>query len=85
MGFVMDNKDSIFKYLSLISQVGFLMAIPIIGCMLFGIFLDNLLNTKVIFLIIFTILGVLSAFRNLYVIFMKSGKMGKKDSNNERK
>jgi F0F1-type ATP synthase assembly protein I len=68
------------KSLSLISQIGFLMAIPIIGCILFGNYLDNLFDTKVLFLIIFTILGMLSAFRNLYVISMKSAKKRKKDS-----
>ncbi|WP_416390444.1 AtpZ/AtpI family protein [Vallitalea guaymasensis] len=68
------------KSLSLITQIGFLMAIPIIGCILFGNFLDRILSTGVLFLIIFTILGMLTAFRNLYVIAMKSSKKRKKDS-----
>lgn len=72
--------SNVLKSLSLISQVGFLMAIPIIGCMLLGNFLDRILNTGAIFLIVFTILGVLSAFRNLYVIAMKGSKHRKKDS-----
>lgn len=70
---------NIMKSLSLISQVGFLMAIPIIGCILFGNFLDRAFGTGPLFLVIFTILGMLSAFRNLYVIAMKGSKK-RKDS-----
>ncbi|QUI20909.1 AtpZ/AtpI family protein [Vallitalea pronyensis] len=72
--------SNIMKSLSLLSQIGFLMAIPIIGCVLFGNFLDGRCDTSPLFLIIFTILGVLSAFRNLYVIAMKGTKNRKKDS-----
>ncbi|MCT4597578.1 MAG: AtpZ/AtpI family protein [Vallitalea sp.] len=72
--------SNVLKSLSLISQVGFLMAIPIIGCILFGNFLDGIFDTGAIFLIVFTILGVLSAFRNLYVIAMKGSNRRKKDS-----
>ena len=71
---------NILKHLSLISQIGLLMAIPIIGCILLGSFLDKLLGTNVIFLIIFTIVGVSAAFRNLFVISLKSSKKRKKDS-----
>lgn len=59
------------KYLNLLSQVGLMMAIPIIACILFGNFLDSKWNTGVLFLVIFTILGVLTAFRNLYVFSLK--------------
>lgn len=72
--------SNVMKSLSLISQVGISMAIPIIGCILFGNYLDGVLNTGAIFLIIFTILGMLAAFRNLYVIAMKGSDKGKKDS-----
>lgn len=72
--------SNIMKSLSLITQIGFLMAIPIIGCILFGNFLDGVLGTEILFLIIFTILGALTAFRNLYVIAMKSSRKRKKDS-----
>lgn len=68
---------SVLKNLSLLSQVGFLMAIPIIGCILLGSYLDRWLGTDIIFLIVFTILGVLSAFRNLYVLSVKKNP-GKK-------
>ncbi|PKM95324.1 MAG: F0F1 ATPase subunit [Firmicutes bacterium HGW-Firmicutes-1] len=69
---------SALKNLSLLSQVGFLMAIPIIGCILLGSYLDGLLGTNIIFLIVFTILGVMAAFRNLYVLSVKKNPSGKK-------
>lgn len=70
---------SVLKYVSLVSQVGLMMAIPIIGCILFGNYLDRLLGTQVIFLIIFTLLGVLAAFRNLYKLSQREDIIGKKD------
>lgn len=76
---------SVLKYLSLISQVGLMMAIPIIGCMLLGNYLDNLLGTNVILLLVFTVLGMLAAFRNLYKLSQREDFLGKKDKNDQRK
>jgi len=73
----MKINGKILKNLSLVSHLGFMMAIPIFLCMLLGIFLDNVFGTKVVFLIIFTILGVLSAFRNLFVFGIKMGEKDK--------
>jgi len=73
----MKINGKILKNLSFVSHLGVMMAVPIFLCMLLGIFLDNVLGTKVVFLIIFTILGVLSAFRNLFVIGLKMGKKDK--------
>lgn len=72
------------KCLSLISQMGLLMAIPIFGCLFLGNYLDHLLGTGPFLLLIFVILGVLSAFRNLYVYGMKYGQK-KEDQDHERK
>lgn len=60
----------IMKALSLLTQIGLAMFVPIFGCILIGSYLDKLFKTNVIFLLIFTILGVLSAFRTLYVMTM---------------
>lgn len=61
-----NNYIEVAKMLSLISQVGLMMIIPIIGCMFIGRFLDSKLNTSPIFLIIFLILGVGGAFTGVY-------------------
>lgn len=68
------------KNLSMISQIGLMMSIPIIGCILLGSFIDDHLHTAPIFLIIFIILGVLASFRNLFVIANKMSKSDRKDS-----
>lgn len=67
-------KKDIIKALSLISQLGISMAVPIIGCIFFGKWLDAKLNTNILFLIIFTILGIGTAFRTLYIMVIKNFK-----------
>lgn len=71
------NKKSnkgILQNLALISQVGIMMLVPIIGGVLLGAFLDRLAKTNGIFLIIFVLLGVGASFRNLYVLAIQKGR-----------
>ncbi len=68
------HNKGILQNLALISQVGIMMLVPIIGGVLVGAFLDRLAKTTGIFLIIFVILGVGSAFRNLYVLSVQQSK-----------
>lgn len=70
----------VVKGLSLISQMGLLMVIPIFGCLFLGRYLDEWLGTDPLFLLVFIVLGVLSSFRNLYVYGMKYGTKKRKDS-----
>ncbi|WP_341875804.1 AtpZ/AtpI family protein [Defluviitalea saccharophila] len=70
----MKKKAEILALISLISQIGIMMALPIIFCILLGNFLDKWLNTGVLFLIVFSFLGVGAAFRNLFVIALKGIK-----------
>ncbi len=67
------------KYLSLISQVGLIMAIPIFGSVFLGHWIDTKVGTNGIFLIIFILMGIYIAFRNLFVIVLKKSDFGKKD------
>lgn len=73
------SNKSIFQNLALVSQVGIMMLIPILGCVLVGAFLDRFFKTSGIFLIIFVLLGVGSAFRNLYVLSINRTKDYKND------
>ncbi len=66
------------KNLALLSQVGVMMAVPIIGCVILGSYLDSKFGTQILFLIIFTLLGVGAAFRNLYILALKKNPDGKK-------
>lgn len=59
-------KYNYLKDLALISQIGLLMAVPIFLCVFAGIWLDRHFGTDGVFLIIFILLGVLAAFRNLF-------------------
>ncbi len=67
------------KYLSLITQVALVMVIPIFASFFIGKFLDEYFDTGVIFMIIFILLGVGAAFRNLFKIVMKGAKDNGKD------
>lgn len=56
----------ISKMLSLISQVGLMMLIPILGCGYIGKVIDEKFNTSPVFLLIFLILGIGGAFVGVY-------------------
>lgn len=72
-------KYDYLKHLALISQVGLLMAIPIFLCIFAGIWLDKFFGTNGVFLIIFILLGVMSAFRNLFKVVLGKIDKDKKD------
>lgn len=74
------NERYPLQNLALLSQIGLSMFIPIIGCFFLGKYLDTVFSTGNILLLVFTILGVLTAFRNLFVIGMKSGANRKDDT-----
>ncbi|HOK39755.1 MAG TPA: AtpZ/AtpI family protein [bacterium] len=57
----------VFKFLPLISQIGFMVAGSIIIFLAIGFFLDNYFKTNPLFLIIFLIVGIFSGFYNVYV------------------
>ena len=66
------------RCLSLISQVGISMLVPILLCILFGAFLDSKTEKTPLFTVIFIFLGVGGAFRNLFYIVGKEIKKGEK-------
>lgn len=66
--------DSITTALSKLTQVAIVMITPIFMCLFIGKWLDEKFNTGVVFLFIFLVLGVGSAFRSLYMFVIKSYK-----------
>ena len=71
------EKKSFYKSLSnlaLLSQIGFSMVVPIIGCVWVANFLMKKFNLGVWVLFLFIILGVFSAFANLFKITKFSTK-----------
>ena len=69
-----NNKIKIFQNLALVSQIGIMMILPIVIGLFIGKFLDEKLGTGYIFLFIFLVIGVGSAFLNLYKIGMRDQK-----------
>ena len=61
------HNREIVRALSMITQLGITMLVPIVLCFFFGRWLDSRLDTGC-FMIIFTILGMMAAYRNLFVI-----------------
>ncbi len=72
-GWKKSNKG-IFENLALVSQVGIMMTVPILGGVLIGAYLDRFAKTNGIFLIVFILLGVGTSFRNLYMLSMQKSK-----------
>ncbi len=70
------KKKSWTSALALLSQLGFAMSVPIFACTFVGIFLDNVTGKSPLFLIIFILLGVGAAFRNMFHIILKESKKG---------
>lgn len=62
--FMKTNKN-ILKGLVMISQIGISMMVPIFMCVFIGIQLDKWLSTNFL-MIVFMIIGILAAFRNIY-------------------
>lgn len=73
------SKRSWVPALGLINQVAISMLVPIFGCVFVGIFLDDLTGKAPLWLVIFILLGVGAAFRNLFYIILKEQKKGEKD------
>lgn len=58
-------KKSPYTGLALITQVGLNVLIPILGCMLFGLWLEKKLDTRGILLLIFTLIGIAAGIGNI--------------------
>ncbi|MDO5388350.1 MAG: AtpZ/AtpI family protein, partial [Clostridia bacterium] len=58
----------ISKALALFTQISVSMVVPIFICFFIGRTLDRLLNINGIFLIIFTVMGIMAGFRSVYVL-----------------
>ena len=64
--------NTIFRYLTLISQLGLIMATSVVVCFLLGFILDKKLGTNGLFITIFVLIGVLGGFWSVYKLIIKS-------------
>lgn len=78
---MVDKRLQALKYLSLVTQIGFTMSVPIVLSLIFGNWLDEKIGTSPLFLILFMLIGVYTGFRNSYQLIMKQYKDRKKDNN----
>ncbi len=67
----MGKKSHPLQNLALISHIGILMIVPILGGLYFGRWLDKKFNTEPIFLFLFIVVGVASSFVNLFKVATK--------------
>lgn len=68
------DKSKILENLVLVSQIGISMTVPILGGIILGKYLDDLLGTKVVFLAIFSIFGIITSFISLFKITTRGTK-----------
>ncbi len=72
------EKNEIASALSLITGLGINLIVVVGICLFLGHNLDKFFNTSPLFMIIFIIIGIITAFRNLYVVAMNSVNTKKK-------
>lgn len=70
----MDKKKNDLRVLAMLSQMGVIMFVPVLVCVLFGVYLDRIFQRSPLFLAIFSILGAGAALRNLYVYGIRQSK-----------
>lgn len=77
------KKGTLAKGLSLLTQLGVVMITPILICTFVGVFLDEKTHREPLFTILFLVLGVSAAFRNLFHHTMRQAKKMQKEDKND--
>lgn len=80
----MKSDKNVTKGILMISQVGISMITPILLCIFIGYQLDKYFNTKFC-IILFLVLGILAAFRNVYLLTAEFYAKDKKKEDEELK
>lgn len=62
----MKYRKEVFRSLSLISQLGVSVMVPIFMCIVIGVLIDKYFNTSTV--LIFLILGICAGGRNAYIL-----------------
>jgi F0F1-type ATP synthase assembly protein I len=64
------NKEKLIYTLSLGSQLGFLIALPLVSFLVLGLFLDKKFNRFPFFSILFIIIGIINVFIETYYFLL---------------
>ncbi|MEA3544375.1 MAG: AtpZ/AtpI family protein [Thermodesulfobacteriota bacterium] len=63
-----EDKRQLYKSLGFLSSVGMSLVISILIGLAMGVYLDRWLDTSPLFTLIMLLIGVLSGFRNVYIL-----------------
>lgn len=77
-----EEKRNLLKTLGVVSSMGISVVLAIAIGVIFGNFLDDRFGTKHLFFFIFLFIGIIAAFRNIYVII---GREIRKNASGENK
>ncbi|MGD9474411.1 MAG: AtpZ/AtpI family protein [Eubacteriaceae bacterium] len=72
------QKDSPYKYLAMISQIGIMVLVPVVMMTVAGKVIDYYFHTGNMLVIIFAVLGGLAGLRNLYVVPLRMSEQAQK-------
>lgn len=70
------KKNNVFRSLTLVSQFGITMIVPILLCTLIGVYIGEKFSIPIITVPLFLI-GALAGFRNIYIMAKKTYEDGK--------
>lgn len=77
------ERQSTLRMLTLITQFGINMLVPIFLCFFVGYYLDKKLGTSYL-MIIFFFIGALAGFRNIYIFARRMTKDDKEDTEDSK-
>mgnify|MGYP000347781653 CR=1 FL=1 len=63
-----EDKRQLYKSLGFLSSVGISLVASILIGLAMGVYLDKWLNTQPLFTLIMLLIGVISGFRNVYIL-----------------
>jgi ATP synthase protein I len=63
-----EDKRQLFKSLGFLSSVGISLVASILIGLAMGVYLDRWLDTRPLFTLIMLVIGVISGFRNVYIL-----------------
>jgi len=63
-----EDKRQLYKSLGFLSSVGISLVISILIGLAMGVYLDRWLDTRPLFTLIMLLIGVISGFRNVYIL-----------------
>ncbi|MDY0190779.1 MAG: AtpZ/AtpI family protein [Desulfuromonas sp.] len=72
------QRRELYKSLGFLSSVGICMVASILIGMIMGYYIDRWLDTAPWFLLIFLVLGIISGFRNIFILTERELKRQKK-------